>query len=929
MLDVIIENVTVVTVSRAGELQAVDDLLSAADAEPLGLVIAGEPGIGKTTLWMAGVARARELDFHVLAARAVEAESVLAYAVVADLLDDIDPLVIDRLPDLQRVALDRVLLRTGTEGPPTDHRVTAAAVVSVITALAEEKPVLLAIDDVQWLDASSQSVLAFAARRLSGRVNILLTERAHTPDAEVVDWLQLRSPDAVRRVRVGPLSLGALHTLIVERLGRGFPRPTMVRIAEVSGGNPFYALELARSVECRSTNGDAVLPRTLAELMKIRTGHFDGEVGNVLLLACCVTEATVDLLSRAAGVSVERVVDLLEAPEREGIVRIDGNRVLFAHPLLARGIYTHAGPARRRRMHRALAAVEAQPELRARHLALGAASAEPDILSALDDAADSAAARGAAAASADFCALAIGLGGDTPERRLRAAEQHFRAGETREARAVLEPAVGDIGPGTARAAASLLLGDVRVSEHDYAGATELFIAAADEAGDDVSLVVRAHLALSRALTMTGRHVDALHHAQLAVANAERLGESKLLSQALAMNVTLGFARGRGRDESALQRALDLEVPDPDVAAPFRASTADAVTKAWLGRLDEALVGLVAARRRCVETGAESDLMYVMANLATVYVWLGRYSIAADVADDLMRRGEQIGGGGYPAVVARSQRALASSYLGRERAARSDAQAAITGARQCGSPFLGSWPTMTLGFLEVSLGNYAKALNVLQPLITHSANVPGTEIFTAMYMPDAVEAMLAVGRADDAVPLVDTLERNGAEMDRPWMLAVGGRCRGMLLALRGDLEDAEEAVRRSLTHHDRLPMPFETARTQLFHGRLLRRQRRKHLAADALREALSAFEELGTPLWAERARTELKQMDVPRAVASELTPAEVRVARLAATGMSNKDIATALFISPKTVEHNLSSVYRKLSVRTRVELAGRADEFGDD
>ena len=922
------EYVAVVTVSRAGELQAVDDLLSSADAEPLGLVIAGEPGIGKTTLWMAGVARARELGYHVLAARAVEAESVLAYAVVADLLDDIDPLLLAGLPELQRVAVDRVLLRTGTDGPPTDHRVTAAALVSIVTALAAQKPVLLAMDDVQWLDASSRSALSFAARRLTGRVNILITERAHAFEAHPADWLQLRSPDAVRRVRVGPLSLGALHTLIVERLGRGFPRPTMVRIAEVSGGNPFYALELARSVEGGSTSEDAFLPRTLAELMRIRTGHFDGEVGDVLLLACCVTDATVDLLSRSTGMTVQRVVDLLEGPEREGIVRIDGNRVLFGHPLLARGIYTHAGPARRRRMHRALAAVEAQPELRARHLALGAASAEPGVLTALDEAADSAEARGAAAASADFCDLAIGLGGDTPQRRMRAAEQHFRAGDSSQARAVLEPAIDDVGPGPARAAARLLLGAIRVSQHDYVGATQLFTLAAEEAGDDHELVVRVHLALSRALTMTGTQPDALQHAHLAVTHAERLGDPKLISQALAIHVTLSFALGHGRDDAALRRALDLEVIGTDVGAPFQASTVAAVTFAWSGRLDESLAGLVAARRRYVEMGAESDLMFVIGHLSMVYVWLGRYSIAADVAEDLMRRGEQLGGGGYPVVVARSQRALASAYLGRERAVRSDVQAAVAGARQCGSAFLGAWPLTTLGFLEVSLGNYAKALNVLQPLLVRAQKVPGTEIFTASFMPDAIEAMLAVGRPDDALGLIEALEANGARLDRPWMLAVGARGRGMLRALCGDLDGAEEDIQRALAHHDRLPMPFERARTQLFHGRLLRRQRRKHLASEAMREALGVFEDLGTPLWVEKARAELKQMDVPRAGASELTPAELRVARLAATGMSNKNIATALFISPKTVEHNLSSVYRKLSVRTRVELAGRAEEFGD-
>ena len=292
-----------------------------ADVQPSGLVIAGEPGIGKTTLWLAGVARARDRGFRVLSTRADEAESVLSYAAVADLLEDVEPEVIAALPELQRVAVDRVLFARGSEGPPTDQRVTASAVASVVSALAVEQPVLLAIDDAQWLDVSSQAALAFAARRLSGRVGILLTGRAHA--AEPDPGRVVATPNAGCRQQAPrrPLSLGALHTLIFDRFGKAFPRPTMVRIAEVSGGNPFYALELARGVDGRSTSRDAVLPSTLAELVRLRTGHFDGEVGDMLLAACSVADATVDLLADATRLPVERVVELLEGPEREGIVQ--------------------------------------------------------------------------------------------------------------------------------------------------------------------------------------------------------------------------------------------------------------------------------------------------------------------------------------------------------------------------------------------------------------------------------------------------------------------------------------------------------------------------------------------------------------------------------------------------------------------------------
>jgi DNA-binding CsgD family transcriptional regulator len=756
---------------------------------------------------------------------------------------------------------------------------------------------------------------------------LLLTGRAHATEPDPAEWLHLRTPDAVNRVRVGPLSLGALHTMILERFGKAFPRPTMVRIAEVSGGNPFYALELARGVDGRSTVGDAVLPSTLTELVRLRVGHFDGEVGDMLLAACSVADATVDLLADAMNVPVERVVELLEGPEREGIVRIDGNRVHFAHPLLARGIYTHAGPARRRRMHRALAAVEEQPELKARHMALGAASAEPATLHALDDAAAAAVGRGAAAAAADLYELAIGLGGDTSTRRLSAAEQHLRAGETRQARRMLEPALDGFGAGPNRAAALNLLGAARMSDHDYAGALPLLSEAVDQAGDDLGLLVKAQLLLSRAQVMTGSHHAARCQARLAVADAERLGDPKFISQALSLHVMLDCACGYRRDEAALTRALELEVPDPDVAAPFRASVTDAVTKGWTGRLDEALAGLIAVRGRCVERGSDADLVYVSGHLAMVYTWLGRYSVAVDVADDMLRRAEGIGGG-YPVVIGNTQRALASAYLGRERVAREDARAAITGARQCGASFLTMWPLIALGFLEVSLCNYEKALNVLEPLLIQEDDAGEGEVFPAFYMPDAIEALVAVGRLDEAEPIVEALLRHGAELDRPWMLAVGARGRSMLQAAGGELAEAEETLQRAMVQHDRLQMPFERARTQLFLGQVLRRQRKKNLAAATLREALTTFQQLDMPLWANRVGAELKRTDAPRTNDSDLTPAELRVARLAASGLTNKDIASSLFISPKTVEHNLSSVYRKLAVRTRAELASRASELVD-
>ena len=187
----------------------------------------------------------------------------------------------------------------------------------------------------------------------------------------------------------------------------------------------------------------------------------------------------------------------------------------------------------------------------------------------------------------------------------------------------------------------------------------------------------------------------------------------------------------------------------------------------------------------------------------------------------------------------------------------------------------------------------------------------------------------VARADEAEPLVDALERNGRKQDRPWMLAVGARCRAMVQAARGDVEAAVHSAHRALTEHDRLPMPFERARTQLLLGQLTRRERSE--STSVLRDALAVFEELGAVLWANRARAELAGADAGRRTTAQarthqgLTPAEQRVAELAASGMTNRDVAGKLFISSKTVEATLARVYRKLGIRSRAELGQRMRE----
>jgi len=905
--------------SQPDDTRAISDFLTAASIEPTALVVEGEPGIGKTTLWLHAVEQARERGFRVLSARSAAAESVQAYASLADLLNEVDESVWADLPEPQRLAMDRVLLRAENNDTATDLRAVAAGFLSAVERLVETAPVLLAIDDLQWIDPSSARVVASAARRFSTRVGVLATIRTGADSGGSASWLQMPTPNAIHRMHVRPLTVSGLHTVLSERLGRSFSRPAMLRILEISGGNPFYALELARAMDGEPTGAEAPMSSTLTQLVRARIGSLDSEAHDVLLAAACLAAPTVDLVARATGTDAGHVVELLEDAESQGIVGIDGHRLRFAHPLLARGVYTGAAPGRRRRMHRHLAGIVEEPELRARHLALAATSGDQETIEALDAAAEMARIRGAPAAAAELLDLAQGLGGDTSERRIRRARHHFDAGDTGRARDLLEETIEQLAPGALRAEALSLLGFVQLFDDSFVEAAGVLKRALNEAGDNLALRTRLLITLSYARYNAGQFSAAAHSIDDAVTHAERLGQRHPLSQALSMRVTLRFLRGDGLDEPSLARAVELEDHHADIPMTFRPRMQNAMLLAWTGRLDQAHHEFESIRRRCIEGGEENELMFVAIHSVLLEIWRGNFTDATLIGEDTMERALQLGGD-VPLFLAMTIRAALATFAGREQEARRDTSEALAASQRCGANLLAVWTLTTLGFLEVSLGNYDAALIAVGPLLSHlDASPNATEIPAASFVPDAVEALIQLGRLADAEPVIDTLERNGARLDRAWMLAVGARCRAMLLAAQGDVAAAIQTAQRAVTEHDRLPMPFERARTQLLVGELQRRLRQRHAAAATLREALDTFESLGTPLWAERARAELDRTNIGLNRAAELTPSELRVAELAASGMTNRDVAAELYISPKTVEANLSRIYRKLDIRSRAEL----------
>ncbi len=426
---------------RGADLLAIERFLARLDDGPALLTFEGDPGIGKTTILRAAVERAGEQGMRVLSGAGAVAETRLSYVALTDLLDDLDPAYVAALPAPQREALDAALLRAHTPARSSSWETVASGVRSLLETLSADQPVVIAIDDLQWIDRSSARVLDFCIGRLSGRVGLVVTQR---PGSEGVRIAQLSDRrDAVVR-RLAPLNSGDIATLLREHARNAPSRRVLTRIAETAGGNPLYALELLRALPAGElTTGPLALPPTLREMVATRLAALGEELEELLLAVAALSNPTVQVLTRALGPGVPA---LLDQAEDQGVLEQRGVRVRFTHPLLAEGALAHASAARRRAMHRRLSEVVDDVEDRARHLALGAVL--PEALPALDQAARHIRARGAPAAAAELLELALELGGDRA-LKVRAAEHHLDAGDVCRASELLEAAIAELGAGRA------------------------------------------------------------------------------------------------------------------------------------------------------------------------------------------------------------------------------------------------------------------------------------------------------------------------------------------------------------------------------------------------------------------------------------------------------------------------------------------------
>ena len=880
---------------RDAELATLDAFVDALGAGPATLVVSGPPGSGVTTLWSAAVRRARERGLLVVTARPTAAEAGLPHGVLADLLpglSDGDP----ELPEPQRRAVDAVLLRVAA-GPEVDPRTVGSALLGLLTRASG--PALIAVDDADLVDASSAAALAFALRRVAGPVGLLAGLAA---DAPTPDWVTARGD--VERLVLGDLAPSALHRLVVDRTGTALPRPALDRLARTSGGRPLYALELARAD--REGRGDH-LPPTLAALVADRVARLAPRTLDALLLVALAGTPTVGLLRRAGT----DPADLLPA-EAGGVVAIAGERIVFEHPLLAAAVADRAGPGARRAAHQRLATVVDHPEDGARHRALGSLGAEEAVLADLDAAAASARARGAPDAAAELLGLALGLGGDTAERRVGLAGHLLAAGDAARARELLE-ALGD-----RDATAERLLAHVHLHTDSYTEAAAHLGSALDRAGDDaLRAAVRADLVY--VTVNLGRIGEAAALADDLAADAATVGDDGLLAVAEATRTMTAFLAGRGLDRAALERALageDLGSSGPVMTRP---GLIHGLLLSWTGELDRAREVLLGLRRDALDTGAEADLLFPAFHHVILECWRGDLAAAEDLARDTAERAEQLGGSVAHAIAA-SVTATAAAHAGRLDEARAEARRAIALLARGSAVAATVWPMITLGFTELSAGDLQAAAAVLGPMAAATREMGYGEPLAAPFVPDAVEALVGVGRLEEARPLVDALLDAGRTLDRPWALALGGRCRGLLLAADGDLDGAAAALTGALAEHDRLPVPVERARTQLALAAVERRRRRRRVATEHAEAAEAVFTRLGCATWAARARAEAGRLHpVPAAHDDGLTPAEHRMALLAAAGRTNRSVAVELAVSPKTVEATLARAYRKLGIRSRAEL----------
>lgn len=891
---------------------------------PVALLVEGEAGIGKSTVWFESIRLAEARGYRVLRARPAESEAKLSYAALADVVGPAFDEARAQLPDPQELALSATLLRVSSS-EPADPRTVATAVVGVLTELARDQPVLVAIDDVQWVDLASRRALEFAVRRLPVQLGLIVTRRGEGT-AEVPLELDRALPtDAFQRIVLGPLSLASLHHIVRERLGASPTRPLIARIAEASGGNPFFAVEITRAGGGHAAGpgeyAPLPVPQSVQKLAAERVNALSGAAREAVLVAASLSQPTTDGVLAGLPDKSDGGAALAEAADA-GVLLTEPGRIRFTHPLLASAVYASVSEAHRRALHRRLAEVVSDAEERARHLSQSLTDASESVAAEIEGAARQAVLRGAFDAGAELFGAACRL---TPaanrellvRRALGQASALLRTGDVADARRLAEGMAMDGLPSALEAERLQLLAEVEWDEGSIPLATRYLERALGLAGDDPPLSARisARLVL---ITVPGNPVRALQHAERAVGQVDGERDPLVFSSLLIDLCLLDLLLGRSPRTDLMRRGLALEeragpsaYPHPVPLIWFQCTDDVEATRERQAREADW------ARDHSDETHAAERLSY----LALVEFHAGRCDLAERLieqsCDTIEERLEVSGRFAYPFA----WRSVMDAYRGRFDRAKQTLVPLVVENADAQKSWWAAVLLSVLGFVEFAAGDYRRADDALSQMRRLLDQIGIRDGLLDRTEPFHAELLVELGHLDRAREVLARLEHRGRTFPRTWIDVTLPRTRAIVLAAEGDARGALEAL-ESLDLHTGARLPHELGWTWLTKGRLHRRAKQRRAAADAFAQAAAIFERLGAVVWAERARNELDVVGPRRRAPDELTAAELRVAELAAAGITNREIARTAFMSEKTVEAHISRVYRKLGIHSRAELGAR-------
>jgi DNA-binding CsgD family transcriptional regulator len=919
--------------AEVGDIVRTDDwgriceFVISARQHPAAMLIEGEAGSGKSTLWQAGVKAAEHAGHQILRSEPSSGESDLSFAGLSDLLVGVLPEVSDTIPAPQLEALEiALLLRPAADHSPTLHAV-GLAVLAAIQACVTQRPVLIAIDDGHWMDQGSVGALTYALRRLrTGRVSLLVTARGD----DTADPFAAETPPHIHRTRelVGALPaadavvLGPLNETQIQRLLPPDLGPADIqRVTQRSGGNPFWARQLATSLQ----NDDESVPQLALVLSRRLMASLSAEAGEALAVVSAAGRLSVtDALSILDGV-VDDPAAALDAAVTSNVLVESGNRLSPAHPLIGAATVAALPPVRRQQLYRRLASHTDNPERHA-HFVVLAAGAEPDqhAAAALDAAAAAAAGRAAIAAAGEFASQAVlctpaSDGYRLDRRRIRAAELQHAAGAFVSALAHLEDlAIWQL-PIDELERVLPLLASLLIRQRGAEPARDVVRRAIQAAGDDPR---RKVLALSLAADADygdplGRRAAAEEAIRYA---SEAQLEGSALHRALRQLVQIKLDAGEGLDPHLLARAERLEA-DLDIAGVF--DSADAY-RAILCKYVEDVDGSRAACMRCLaradEEGDDTSTAAFNVHLASIEMLAGNHG-AARMALEAAAGVEW--GARPPAamVLIQCQLLVAAGDLD---SAMSLVNTQVPDEDQ--TPERWRWAGYYIRGLVFALRADAPAAieqweRFLFASEGRGVREPGARIWVDSSL---AELYVAVGRLDDARAISQRLRTLGVRLGRPTLEGMADRIDALVLSETGDAVGAVAAATRAVSAHEGAPLPLELVRSLLTLGRIERRQKARRSAREALTTAKTVVAAVGHAPLEAAVDEELSRVSAARS-ADDLTTTEGKVAELIARGATNREAAAILFVSVRTIETHVASIYRKLGVRTRAELRRRLAE----